>query len=448
MMRLYKRLHKVFVTGIALLGFFSWSFAKATEQVKIPQEKTQSVLPLDDLRVFTKAYDHIRSSYIEEIDDATLLEYAIRGMLSELDPHSSYLDASSFDDLQVHTTGEFGGLGIEVGMEDGFVRVVSPIDDTPAHKAGIEAGDLIIKLDDASVKGMTLNEAVDHMRGPKGSDITLTIVREGIDQPFKLTLTRDTIKVKSVRAKIMDSDYIYIRVAQFQINTGVDVKETLIKLKKKHKNLKGIILDLRNNPGGVLQASVEVADIFLDGGLVVYTEGRLTNANNQFKAQAGDLTEGLPLVVLINDGSASASEIVAGALQDHGRAVILGTQSFGKGSVQTVIPITDEKAVKITTALYFTPKGRSIQAQGIKPDIIAERVSVTEIQPRNGISEADLSGHLKNTKGGEEVNNKTREANRKRNGELQKLDNQLYEAINLLKGLHIFKQANQEPANT
>lgn len=416
-------------------------FVHAQTEPSSPDEpETISVLPLEDLRVFTKAYEHIRSSYIEEIDDRTLLEYAIRGMLDELDPHSAFLDASSFDDLQVHTSGEFGGLGIEVGIEDGFVKVISPIDDTPAQKAGVEAGDLIIKINGTSVKGITLSEAVEKMRGLPGTDITLTIVRKDVDQPFDLVLTRDKIKVRSVRSDIIEHDYAYLRVAQFQVRTGKDLATEIGKLQKINPDLKGVILDLRNNPGGVLMASVEVADLFLNEGLIVYTEGRMNDANTQYSASEGDAVDGLPMVVLINGGSASASEIVAGALQDHKRALVLGTQSFGKGSVQTVISITEDRAIKMTTALYFTPSGRSIQAQGIVPDIEVERVKITAVQPRAEIAEADLTGHIKNAKGGQEV----KASDRKNKNELHERDSQLYEAVNILRGLHLFHQAQKE----
>lgn len=396
---------------------------------------SMSVLPLEDLRVFTKAFDHIRNSYIEDIDDRRLLEYAIRGMLEHLDPHSAFLDASEVDDLQVHTTGEFGGLGIEVGMEDGFVKVISPIDDTPAARGGVEAGDLIIKLDDTPVKGLSLDEAVNKMRGPSGSDITMTVLRDGIEQPFDITLTRDTIKVRSVRSKVHDDRFAYIRVAQFQVNTGRDVAREINKLKKAHL-LEGLVLDLRNNPGGVLKSSVDLADLFMDGGLVVYTEGRLNEASTKYRATPGDIVDGLPMVVLINDGSASASEIVAGALQDQNRAIILGTRSFGKGSVQTVIPITDDRAVKITTALYYTPAGRSIQAQGIDPDIVIERVRVTALKPGDQLTEADLRGHLKNDDG--EFDSKSRGTAELG---LHVKDSQLYEAINILKGMDFYRRA-------
>lgn len=419
----------------------------APEASSAADSEAQGLLPLDDLRTFTKVYEHIRQGYVEKVEDSTLLEYAIKGMLSELDPHSTYLGASSFDDLQMNTTGEFGGLGIEVGLENGYVRVISPIDDTPAAKAGVLAGDLIIKLDEKPVKGMNLNDAVDLMRGPKGSKITLTIVREGIEQPFDLELTRDTITVQSVRSKIIEEGYGYLRIAQFQVNTGKDTVKAIQKLEKEDPDLKGLILDLRNNPGGVLQASVEVADAFLEDGLIVYTEGRVSNADLQYKAKPGDLTHGLPIVVLINDGSASASEIVAGALQDHRRAVILGTQSFGKGSVQTVIPLDENRAIKLTTALYFTPNGRSIQAQGIIPDIEVERAQVTAL--RSGglhVTEADLQGRLDNANGGKAQDSKSRADAQRKKEDLFAEDNQIFEALNLLKGLNLFGNHLPRPA--
>jgi carboxyl-terminal processing protease len=391
-------------------------------------------LPLDELRTFADVFNQIKQSYVEEVDDKTLLENAIRGMLSGLDPHSTYLDAKSFDDLQVNTTGEFGGLGLEVGMENGFVKVISPLDDTPAQKAGIEAGDLIIKIDGKPVKGMTLNDAVDAMRGPRGSAIELTIVRENVRQPFDVKLKRDTVKVLSVRSRVLEPGYGYVRIAQFQANTGSEVRKSVEKLKKDNKALKGFVLDLRNNPGGVLQSAVDVVDAFVKDGLIVYTEGRLPNSKSQFRATPDDIADGLPIVVLINGGSASASEIVAGALQDHKRAVIMGTESFGKGSVQTVMPLSETSAIKLTTARYFTPNGRSIQAHGIEPDINVERAKIEALPRGDNITEADLEGHLRNGDG-KESNSKVR-----KEGPQDKLltsDNQLYEALNLLKGLNI-----------
>lgn len=433
---------------LATLQFSGLALAQpdtmTTDEANQPAQNAEStateegLLPLSDLRMFTKVYNHIRQGYVKDITDRELLEYAIKGMLTELDPHSSYLDSSSFENLQVNTSGEFGGLGIEVGLEDGFVKVISPMDGTPAAEAGVEAGDLIVRLAGKSLKGMPLSEAVDLMRGPKGSEVVLTILRDGVQQPFELTLVRDTIKVASVRSRVLEPGYGYLRIAQFQSKTGDDVVSELNKLRDQESNLKGLILDLRNNPGGVLQASVKVADAFLDDGLIVYTEGRMRNGDQAYSAKPGDETNDLPLVVLINEGSASASEIVAGALQDHRRAIIVGTDSFGKGSVQTVIPISEDRAIKLTTALYFTPGGRSIQAQGINPDIFVERAKVTAIKPQLRTTEADLSNHLGNGNGGEESGSAKREANN--DVALVESDNQLAEALNLLKGLNVFGQ--------
>jgi carboxyl-terminal processing protease len=398
--------------------------------VEAPPEQ----LPLEELRTFADVFNQIRIGYVEEVDDSTLLEYAVQGMLMGLDPHSVYLTRDAFENLQSSTSGEFNGLGLEVDMEDGYVKIISPIDGSPASEAGLQSGDVILKLDQAPVKGLSLSEAIDLMRGPKGSEIELSIGRPGESQPFEVTLIRDTIKVASVREKILEPGYGYIRIAQFQIRTGADVASSLQKLKT-DAPLKGLVLDLRNNPGGVLRASVDVSDLFMDGGAVVYTEGRLPNSEMHYNATQGDQTKGIPLVILINGGSASASEIVAGALQDHSRAVIMGTESFGKGSVQTILPLSESRAVKLTTALYFTPNGRSIQAQGIVPDILVERATVTAYKNNRRISEADLKGHLDNAKG--ENNDTKSSVSRRAANELLSSDNQLYEALTLLKGLNI-----------
>lgn len=405
--------------------------------------KTEERLPLTDLRVFTEVFHQIREAYVEEVDDRTLLENAIRGMLEGLDPHSAYLDERSFSDLRVSTSGEFGGIGLEVGAEDGLVKVITAIDDTPAQKAGIEPGDLIIKLDNEPIKGMNLTDAVKKMRGERGSKVTLTILRQGVNQPFDITLTRDVIHVASVRSRMLEPGYGYIRIAQFQSNTGEDFRKALDKLKGGSKgDLKGIVMDLRNNPGGVLQASVEVVDALVDSGTIVYTKGRLPNSQTSFSASPGDAIKGAPVVVLINGGSASASEIVAGALQDHKRAIIVGTDSFGKGSVQTVLPLPENRAIKLTTALYFTPNGRSIQAEGIVPDITVERAKLTKVKDIGGIKEADLSGHVDNP------NEKQKKA-REKVEDLLEQDNQLYEALNLLKGIHLLTQSGAiKPAKT
>ena len=393
-------------------------------------------LPLDELRTFAEVMDRVKAAYVEPVDDKTLLENAIKGMLSNLDPHSAYLGPEDFQELQESTSGEFGGLGIEVGVEDGMIKVVSPIDDTPASKAGIEAGDLIVKINGAPTQGQTMQDAVDKMRGKLGEKITLTLVREG-GTPFDVTLARATIQVKSVKSQMLENGYGYIRITQFQVKTGEEVAAALAKLRKDNgKKMSGLVLDLRNNPGGVLQAAVEVADHFLTSGLIVYTKGRIANSELRFSATGNDLSEGVPMVVLINGGSASASEIVAGALQDQKRGVLMGTTSFGKGSVQTVLPLNNERALKITTALYYTPNGRSIQAQGIVPDIEVCKAKITNEQDGDYFKEADLQGHLGNGNGGADKptgsGSKT-----KAKAMPQDDDYQLAQALSLLKGLSI-----------
>lgn len=414
-----------------------------TEQAEqLAEANSQGQLPLQALRNFADVFNQIRLSYVEEVDDKTLLENAIRGMLSGLDLHSDYLDASSFEDLQNHTTGEFGGLGIEVGMENGFIKVVTPIDDTPAERAGIQPGDLIIQIDNKPIKGMNLQEAVTLMRGPAGSKIVLTILRNGVNAPFDVKLKRDVITVASVRGEMLQPGYGYIRISQFQSRTGQDLKKQLATLKAGREPLKGLILDLRNNPGGLLQASVQVVDEFINDGLIVYTEGRLPNAYSRFMASAKNPADDTPMVVLINGGSASASEIVAGALQDHRRAIIVGTQSFGKGSVQTVLPLSEDSAIKLTTARYYTPSGSSIQAQGIIPDIVVEKARIEAVNAGIQVTEADLAGHLGRGDGAES-DGKSRKKEKNDGNELAANDNQLYEALNLLKGLYIMSSAKK-----
>ncbi|MCR4302237.1 MAG: S41 family peptidase, partial [Sulfuricaulis sp.] len=362
-------------------------------------------------------------------------------------PHSAYLDSESFRDMRVETEGQFGGLGIEVTMENGFVKVVSPIEDTPAARAGVKTGDLIIRLDDKAVKGMTLTEAVRVMRGKPGSDIVLTIVREGSTKPLKLTLTRAVIKIQSVKSRLLEPGFGYVRITQFQAGTDKGLDDIIKKLENENKEaLRGIVLDLRNNPGGVLNAAVGVSDTFLDKGLIVYTEGRVADSKMKLSATPGDALNGAPIVVLINGGSASASEIVAGALQDHKRAVIMGTKSFGKGSVQTIVPVSNGAALKITTARYYTPNGRSIQASGIVPDILTEEARITKNEASDRLREADLARHLEN---GEEMA-KPKEAPKKEEKKDNKKkdetgkspateDYQLQEALNLLKGITFFR---------
>ncbi len=365
------------------------------------EKQNTAALPLEDLRTFTDVYARIKQDYVTEVNDSELLENAIRGMLAGLDPHSSYLDEEQFRELQIGTSGEFGGLGIEVGMENGFVKVIAPIDDTPAERSGVKAGDLIIKLDEKSVKGLTLEEAVKLMRGKKGSAINLTVVREGEDAPLVIEIIRDVIRVRSVRSRILEPGFGYVRISNFQSKTTRGLLDAIDSLKKKNDaQLQGLVLDLRNNPGGVLTGAVGVSDVFLnDNKLIVYTEGRVEDSELKYTASTGDTLKGAPLVVLINQGSASASEIVAGAMQDHHRATILGTTSFGKGSVQTILPLKENAALKLTTARYYTPDGRSIQSQGIVPDILLMEEGSDKEEGKNlftGIKEADLSGHLEN----------------------------------------------------
>ena len=386
-------------------------------------------LPLRELRVFTQVFEQIRRGYVEEVKDTELLENAIAGLLLELDPHSAYLNESDYDDLQESSTGEYSGLGLEVGAEDGMIKIISPIDDSPAAKSGIKAGDLIVEIDAVPVRGMALQKAIDKLRGEKGTSIDLTVLRDGQEMPIEFTIIRDTIQLSSVRSRVLEPGYGYVRVSQFQTSSGDDFKKELRDLKQQETPLKGVIIDLRNNPGGLVPASVEISDAVLDGGTVVYTEGRLPSSNSNYQATSGDILEGIPIVVLINGGSASASEIVAGALQDHRRAAIIGTQSFGKGSVQTVIPLGDGRAVKLTTARYFTPNGRSIQAEGIVPDIIVEPAEIRRYQVRDRVREEDLEGHL------QQVSDERKIAIEPEENITD--DNQLYEAINVLKGFHL-----------
>jgi len=396
--------------------------------------KEEEQIPFEDLQAFTEVFSKVKSDYVESVDEKKLIEDAIRGMLNGLDPHSSYLNTSEFSDLKIGTTGQFGGLGIEVGMENGFVKVISPIDDTPAFRAGVKASDLIIKLDDKSVKGMTLNEAVKIMRGKPNTSIELTIVREGEPKPLVIKITREIIRVKSVKNRMLEPGYGYVRITNFQSRTTTDLLKAISDLQKEAR-LKGMILDLRNNPGGVLNGAVGVSDAFIDDGLIVYIEGRIDDSSHRYLATPGDSLNGVPLVVLINGGSASASEIVAGALQDHRRGIILGTKSFGKGSVQTIQELRNGSAVKLTTARYFTPHGRSIQATGIEPDIKLSTVklSSTDEKARASYSEADLDGSLSNPNGDTNgADNKKDESEA-----LAESDFQLYEALNLLKGLNI-----------
>ena len=382
------------------------------------------------LDLFGDVLERVRASYVEEVSDKELIEAAIQGMLSSLDPHSGYLSPESFDEMQVQTRGAFGGLGIEVTMENGFVKVVSPIDDTPAARAGIEAGDFVTHLDGESILGLTLSEAVERMRGEVGTDIVLTIVREGADEPLEIAVTRDVITIRSVRWR-MENGVGYLRVTQFTEQTEEGMIEALEGMAAAAEGaLQGVVVDLRNNPGGLLDQAVAAADIFLERGEIVSTRGRLEDNDKRFNARPGDLADGVPIVVLINGGSASASEIVAGALQDHRRAVVMGTRSFGKGSVQTVVPLPGHGAMRLTTARYYTPAGVSIQAAGIQPDIVVEQGRVAGPDRGRSTSEADLRNSLEGEESETEAVQRSDEA---------LADYQLARALDLLEGMALLQ---------
>jgi carboxyl-terminal processing protease len=426
--------------------------AVATTQVAAPllaQQNDSSSNVYEQLDLFGDIFERIRAQYVEEVETDTLIEAAINGMLTSLDPHSSYLSPEDAENMQVQTRGEFGGLGIEVTQEDGFVKVVSPMDGTPADQAGIEAGDFITHVDGESVLGLTLNDAVDLMRGPVGSEIVITVVREGRAEPFDVSIIRDTIELTAVRART-ERDTVVLRVTTFNDNTFPNLESSLEEQVEKiggMDNVDGFVLDLRNNPGGLLSQAIKVSDAFLEQGEIVSTRGREPQDGERFNASEGDLAEGKPIVVLINGGSASASEIVAGALQDHNRAIVVGTKSFGKGSVQTVMPLRGNGAMRLTTARYYTPSGRSIQALGVSPDVVVpqprrgEETAEEESDdtPRPGRSEADLRGRLSNDSLSEEEQRQMEEDEEKADeaAKLREEDYQLAYAIDILRGLSV-----------
>ena len=440
----------VLVLGMAL-GFFLSSRW-------VPNVAAVGRQDYESLEAFSNILSIVKKNYVEDVETKTLVNGAINGMLSSLDPHSAYLTPELYKDLQSDTQGRFGGLGIEITVKGGILTVVSPIEDTPAAKAGIKPGDQIFKIEDEFTKDMSLVDAVKKMRGLKGTKINLTVRREGANDLLDFTLVRDVIRVQSVKSRALEPGYVYVRLAQFQERSDRDVQRALEKSAGEKGGIKGLVLDLRNNPGGLLTQAVRVSDIFLDSGLIVYTEGRIEAQKQKYFAQKDGTWMDFPMVVLVNGGSASASEIVAGALQDHSRAVVLGTKTFGKGSVQTILPLDDNSALRLTTARYFTPKGRSIQATGIVPDIIVEAVAPqegkAEEKKRSGLREENLPGHLQNPQ--QKENSPQEQLDREKEKQIpasgptgdETIDNdqQLKRALDLLKSWDVFKKVAQKKA--
>ena len=422
---------------VALAAIFGW------ERLSIENVSAKDKGVYEQLQVFSDVLDIVKENYVQEVQDEELVEGAISGMLKRLDPHSSYLNPDAYKELQVETRGSFGGIGIEITIRDGLLTVVSPLEGTPAYDLGIQAGDRIIMVDGKPTKEMTLMEAVKNMRGPKGTKVVLTIMREGFVKPQEFVITRATISIKSVRTKVLEPGYVYLRLSQFQSTTIRDLRKALTKLEKENQPVKGLILDLRNNPGGLLDQAVKVSDEFLDNGLIVYTGGRLKGQDMRFEAHQNTKPHAYPIVVLVNEGSASAAEIVAGALQDHKRAVVVGVKTFGKGSVQTVMPLRNGAALRLTTAVYYTPNGRSIQAKGIEPDIVIERIlpqgQEQETERPRVIREEDLKNHM----GDEEeppTDQTPEEAQQAKIRSELKKDNQLARALEVLKSWEILSQ--------
>lgn len=400
----------------------------------------------EDLQLFTDILSIVRKSYVEEVDMKELVQGAVEGMLSSLDPHSSYLPPDMYKEMKIDTSGEFGGLGIEITVQNGILTIVSPIEDSPAYRAGLKSGDQILKIEDRFTKDLTIMDAVKLMRGPKGSPIRITIMREGFDKPKEFSLVREIIKVRSIKARTLEDGYAYVRVAQFQERTDADLKNALEALHKENgTGIKGLILDLRNNPGGLLDQAVKVADFFLKEGLIVYTEGREEGSQMKFSAHSDGTEPHYPMIVLINGGSASASEIVAGALQDHKRAIVMGTQSFGKGSVQTIIPLGDNSGLRLTTARYFTPLGTSIQARGITPDISVRPMEVRESDDSKSISEKDLLNHFESGETEVQENKPAPDHKFNLNGE-DREDYQLMRGLDLLKSWEVLSNLKLQAA--
>jgi carboxyl-terminal processing protease len=422
---------------LGLSAIFAW------DRLSIQRVSAEDQTVYENLQIFSDVLDIVKENYVQEVESKELVEGAISGMLRTLDPHSSYLDPDAYKELQVETKGSFGGIGIEITVRDGVLTVVSPLEGTPAYELGIQAGDQILRVDGETTKEMTLMEAVKKMRGPRGTNVVLTIMRGEFTKPQDFVITRDTIAIRSVRSKTLEPGYGYIRLSQFQSSTARDLRKEIAKLEKENKSLKGLILDLRNNPGGLLDQAVKVSDEFLNEGLIVYTGGRLKSQDMRFEAHMNTKPHSYPIVVLVNEGSASAAEIVAGALQDHKRAVVVGVKTFGKGSVQTVMPLRNGAALRLTTALYYTPNGRSIQAKGIEPDIVVERVLPGRIEDdghgSKAIREEDLKNHMDGGK--EEVSDNKPDSDQRSTikEELTK-DNQLARALDVLKSWEILSQ--------
>ncbi len=445
----------VIVTGLCITTATLASDTADAEQSK----RTSLEIPVQDIQRFSTVIAQIKRYYIETPTDKELFNNAIRGMLLSLDPHSAFLDEDDLKDLQTVTTGEFGGIGIEIIPENGYIKVISPLDDTPAFKAGMKAGDLIVRINDKIIRKMTVRDAINMIRGKRGTFVDLTVLRKGEKKPLHFNVMRDVVKVASVKNKMLEPGYGYARIVFFQAPAADDLKNAILKLQQEAKGqLKGLIIDLRNNPGGLLDSAIHISDLFLDApklkydGLIVYTKGRIPGSDIRAKATPGDMIAGVPMVVLINGGSASASEIVAGALQDYKRAIVMGTRSFGKGSVQTIIPIDRSSGIKLTTALYYTPAGRSIQATGIVPDITVNELKVNKEQEDkllDDVDEKDLSGHLGNPKIKESDKTSKESTNTKEStnpledqtavptNPLVYEDYQLFEALNMLKGIHV-----------
>jgi len=431
----FTQLFRTILPGLLALIIYQPALAQSNAH-----DAQTSTLPLEELQMFAQVFGKIKSDYVEATDDRKMLIDAINGILAGLDPHSNFLEPEAFREIRIDTEGEFGGVGIEVTLEDNKLLVISPIEDTPADLAGIKAGDIIVEIDGTSVRSSSLSQAVEKMRGEIGSKITLTVVREGESKPLEIEIIRDVIQLTSVRTKDLgEPGFAYMRISSFQSGTAESLKKKIENYTQKNGKIEAFILDLRNNPGGILVGAVDVSDLFLSSGVIVQTHGRLEDSESSYSADSPDIINGAPMVVLVNSGSASASEIVAGALQDHHRAIIFGTQTFGKGSVQTISPIGDGSALKITTARYYTPGGRSIQETGITPDIISEDTEITKINGHDSIREVDLARHLVNP---DDQNPEEMPEQDKIKSMLDQ-DSQLRDALNVLKGIHLANAGQQ-----